>query len=364
MVRNLSNITRSLVAGILISLIGSFALFVFTAPEEPIRAQAGDITLILGAYSTPREVYKEIIPLFQKYWLDKTGKTVVLQESYDASGAQSRAIAGGFEADVAALSLEADINRLVDAKLITHDWKANDYRGIVSTSVVVFAVRNGNPKNILDWADLAQPNLEILTPDPATSGGAQWNLLAALGAAKRGKVKGYEASDGGALKFLGAVLKNVSVLDKDGRTSILNYEKGVGDMAITYENEVTEGQQAGATYQAVYPVSTILIETPIAVVDAYVDKHGTREVAEAFVNFLWTPEAQAIFAKHGYRPPQSTLASTSNSAVSVDPVQADQFPAIQDLFTIDQFGGWAKATPDYFGKDGKVTQLLATIRSQ
>src|SRR5215831_17128667 len=205
-----STITRTIIASLLIGLLSGFGAFVFISPEKPVRADSGDVTLILGAYSAPREVYGEIIPLFQKFWLDKTGKKVVFQESYDASGAQSRAIAGGFEADIAALSLEGDITRLVDAKLITHDWKANDYKGIVSTSVVVFAVREGNPKKIADWVDLAQPGLEILTPDPATSGGAQWNLLAALGATERGKVAGYEASEDGGLKFLGDVFKNVS----------------------------------------------------------------------------------------------------------------------------------------------------------
>lgn len=355
--------SRFIILAILIGLLGSIGL---TGFQEPAHAESGDITLILGAYSTPREAYGEIIPLFQKFWLDKTGRKVVFQESYDGSGAQSRAIAGGFEADIAALSLEGDITRLVDAKLITHDWKANDHKGIVSASVVVFAVREGNPKKIADWVDLTQANLEILMPDPATSGGAQWNLLAALGAVERGKVTGYDSSEEGALKFLGDFFKNVSVLDKDARTSILNYEKGVGDVAITYENEIVSGRLAGATYVPVYPTSTILVENPIAVVDAYVDKHGTREAAEGFVNFLWSPEAQAVFARHGYRPPLNRAAPSAATAQTptAEVSQAGQFPAIQDLFTIDYLGGWAKAGPEFFGKDGKATKVIAQVKGK
>jgi sulfate/thiosulfate transport system substrate-binding protein len=360
--RKLPIISRVVLVILLISLLSSLGLL------RTARAQDGDVTLILGAYTTPGEAYREIIPLFQKYWLDKTGKKVVFQESYQGSGAQSRAIASGFEADIAALSLEADIKRLVDAKLITHDWKANDYAGIVSTSVVALAVREGNPKNINDWADLMQQGLEILTPDPATSGGAQWNLLAALGAAKRGNVKGYDATEEGALKFLGDVFKNVNVMDKGARESIVNFEKGIGDVAITYENEILGGQATGVTYQAIYPSSTIIIETPVALVDAYVDKHGTREVAEAFYTFLWTPEVQAIFANHGFRPPTKkgaageTPAATQSTAP--DAGQGGKFPVVKDAFTIDYFGGWDKAGTEWFGQDGKITKLLAEVKGK
>jgi sulfate transport system substrate-binding protein len=358
------NIGRMIAVLILAVLLSSTALI---GIRQTARAQSGDITLILGAYTTPREVYGEIIPLFQKYWQDKTGKKVIFQESYLGSGAQSRAIAGGFEADIAALSLEADITRLVKARLITHDWQANPYKGIVSTSVVALAVRQDNPRKITDWADLTQAGLEILTPDPATSGGAQWNILAALGAAKRGKVKGYESSEEGALKFIGDIFKNVKVMDAGARESILNFEKGVGDVAITYENEILGGQAAGATYQAVYPTSTILIENPVAVVDAYVDKHGTREVAEAFLNFLWTPEVQSVFSKHGFRPPIIKGSAVTTPAATQPALAAGtgrRFPAIIDLFTIDYFGGWSKASPEYFGENGKVTQVLAQVRGK
>ena len=316
------------------------------ATEE--AAGNGDIKLTLGAYTTPREAYGEIIPLFQEYWKDKTGQTVTFEESYQGSGAQSRAVVEGFEADIVALSLEADVNRIEDAGLITHDWRSEPFGGMVSTSVVAFAVREGNPKNIHDWADLTQAGLEILTPNPKTSGGAMWNILALYGAAQRGKVTGYSADDEGAQELLLDVLNNVTVMDKGARESITNFEKGIGDVAITYENEVLVGRQAGINYELVLPASTIRIDNPVAIVDTYVDKHGTREVAEAFVDFLFTKEAQEIFAKYGLRSPDEEVAAAT----------ADQFPPITDLFSIDEFGGWSDATPTFFGEQGIFYQVF------
>src|SRR5688500_16788543 len=226
-----------------------------SATEAP--ASGADVKLTLAAYTTPREAYAEIIPAFQAYWKEKTGQTVIFEESYQGSGAQSRAVVEGFEADVVALSLEADVNRIEDAGLITHDWRSEPYGGMVSTSVVAFAVREGNPEGIQDWADLAKPDLEILTPNPKTSGGAMWNVLALYGAAKRGHVEGFSADDQGAQDFLLAVLQNVSIMDKGARESITTFEKGVGDVAITYENEGLGGQKAGVKYELVLPSSTI-----------------------------------------------------------------------------------------------------------
>jgi sulfate/thiosulfate-binding protein len=320
-----------------------------TAPQSAGK----EVKLILGAYTTPREAYKELIPIFQQQWKDKTGQNVVFEESYLGSGAQSRAIVEGFEADIAALSLEADITRIAKAGLITHDWKDNTYKGMVSTSVVSFAVRPGNPRNIQDWADLVQPGLEILTPNPKTSGGAMWNILALYGAARRGQVTGVVKDDEVAAQdFLLSVLNNVTVMDKGARESITNFEKGVGDVAITYENEVLVGQQSGQTYELVIPRSTILIENPVAVIDTYADKHGTRQAAEAFVTFLLTRQAQEVFAKHGLR--------------SVDPqvarATAAQYPPVTDLFTIEYFGGWDKATPNIFGENGLYTLTVARVQ--
>lgn len=314
------------------------------------------ITLTLAAYSTPRDAYAEIIPLFSSYWLAQTGQTVTIQQSYAGSGAQSRAVVGGLEADVVALSLETDVTNIAKANLITHDWQDNAYKGIVTDSVAVFAVQKDNPKNIKDWVDLVQPGLGVLTPDPTTSGGAQWNILAAYGAVKRGHVAGYEATDDGALKYLNDLFKNVIVFDKDGRTSFLTFEKGIGDVAISYENEAFASLQAGGDSQIIYPASTILIENPVAVVDAYVDKHGTRAAAEAFVNFLWTPDAQLVFAKYGFRPVVP--------AVAQEEAIAAQFPPITDRFTSAYFGGWPNISTDLFGKSGTITNLLNSVKGQ
>jgi sulfate transport system substrate-binding protein len=311
------------------------------------------VTLTLGAYTTPREAYgKSIIPAFQKYWKDKTGQTVEFQESYQGSGAQSRAIIGGFEADIAALSLEGDIDKIAEAGLITHDWKAKLNKGIVSTSIVVIAVRPGNPKGIKDWADLAQPGLNVLTPDPKTSGGAQWNINAMYGAALRGYA-GVEKDDPEAAKeFLKGVFRNVSIMDKGARESITNYEKGVGDVAVTYENEVLVGKQTGQTYEYVIPRSTILIENPAAIIDKNVDKHGVREAAEGFLNFLWTLEAQRGYAKYGLRPLDPTVAQEVKS----------EYPPVLDLWRIDYLGGWGKAGAEIYGPQGVYTQISEELQ--
>lgn len=312
-------------------------------------------TLILGGYTTPREAYgKALIPAFQKYWKEKTGQDVAFQESYTGSGAQSRAIVGGFEADIAALSLEGDIDRIMEAGLIKHDWKSKPNRGIVSDSIVVIAVRQGNPKGIRDWSDLAQPGLNVLTPDPRTSGGAQWNINAVYGAALRGFVGVAKDDERAAQEFLKSVLRNVSIMDRGARESIANFEKGVGDVAITYENEVLVGREAGQTYDYVVPRSTILIENPIALIDAYVDKHGVREVAEAFVSFLWSADAQRSYAQYGLRPVVPT-------AVAADVLL--RFPSVEDLWRVDFLGGWPKVTESLYGPEGVYTKITKELQA-
>ncbi len=313
---------------------------------------AGAVTLTLAGYSTPAEAYAKIIPLFTAYWKAQKNQDVTFETSYAGSGAQSRAVIGGLDADVVALSLEGDVTNIAKADLIKRDWQAiAPNKGIVSTSIVAFAVRKGNPKNIHDWADLAQPGLEVLTPDPKTSGGAQWNILALYGAALRGKVTGVPANDEtAATNFLVSVLKNVTALDKDARSSITNFETGNGDVAITYENEVLLGQQRGQDYEVIIPSSTIKIQTPVAVVDVVSDKHGTTEVADAFVKFLFTKDAQQIFAEYGYRSEDPDVAAAT----------AGQFPAVTDLFTIDDvFGGWKEAKTKYFSDTGIYVQAIS-----
>jgi sulfate transport system substrate-binding protein len=309
----------------------------------------------LAAYTTPREAFAEVIPLFQAEWLGQTGQTVTFEESYQGSGAQSRAVVEGFEADLVALSLEADIIRIEEAGLITHDWKAVGAGGMMSDSVVAFAVRAGNPLGIRDWADLAGEGVELLTPNPATSGGAMWNILALYGAALRGRVDGVPADDPhAAFEFLKVVLSKVIVLDDSARDSITNYEQGVGNVAITYENEVLVGQQAGVDYELVIPTSTILIQNPVAVVDVYADEHGVRAAAEAFVAFLFTPEAQEIFARYGLRSVDAVVAAAT----------AAQYPAVADLFTIEFFGGWPQARAEIFGETGVFNLAIQEVQGQ
>jgi sulfate transport system substrate-binding protein len=340
---------------ILLLLVLAFALAACGGGAAPEASGEGsnEVNLVLAAYTTPREAFAEIIPLFQAHWLEETGQTVTFEESYQGSGAQSRAVAEGFEADVVALSLEADVTRLEDAGLITHDWKSVGVGGMMSNSVVAFAVRAGNPLGIADWADLGAEGVEVLTPNPATSGGAMWNVLALYGAAVRGQVEGVPADDPDAAKeFLKSVLANVTVMDDAARDSITNYEQGVGDVAITYENEVLVGQQAGQDYELVIPSSTILIENPVAVVDAYADEHGTREVAEAFVAFLFTPEAQEIFASHGLRSVDADVVAAT----------AADYPPVADLFTIEFFGGWPQARRDIFSETGVFTIAIQEVQ--
>ena len=333
-------------------LISLCLVFFLTACGDESSSSGDEVRLVLAAYTTPREAYGEIIPLFQDYWLSETGQKVIFEESYLGSGAQSRAVVEGFEADIVALSLEADVTRIQNAGLITHDWKAGEYKGIVTTSIVAFAVRQGNPKNVQDWPDLAKPGIEVLTPNPNMSGGAMWNILGLYGAALRGHIDGVLGEDhAAASEFLRQVLINVSVMDKSARESILNYEMGIGDLAITYENEVLVGRNSGQNYELVIPTSTILIENPVAIVDVNVEKHGTREVAEAFVQFLYSREAQDIFAQHGLRVvnPEAAVASSSS------------YPEVEDLFTVDFFGGWDTVMVDYFGPEGIYNAVIMQV---
>lgn len=308
-------------------------------------SQAPETTeLTMGAYTTPREAYAAIIPAFRA-----AGGHASVRESYLGSGAQARAIVGGFDADVAALSLEPDIALIEDAGLIRHDWR--EHRGgVVTRSVVVIGVRAGNPKHIRGWQDLARDGVEVLTPNVRTSGGAMWNVLALHGAALRGHA-GVPAGDhDAAIGFVGAVLRNVQIMDRGARESLLTFERGVGDAIITYENEILVGRAGGQTYEYIVPDSTILIENPVAVVDVNAERHGMREEADAFVRFLFTPEAQRIYAAHGLRPVDP----------AVEAEFAQSFAATTDLFTVRDLGGWAGVTRDVFGEGGVYDRALAS----
>jgi sulfate/thiosulfate transport system substrate-binding protein len=326
-----------------------------TGPTPTNQAKAQVRTLTLGAYTTPREAYgKAIIPAFQRYWRERTGEEVRFEESYLGSGAQARAIVGGFEADVAALSLEADVDTIGKAGLIQRDWRTGPHKGMVTSSIVVIAVRAGNPKGIRDWEDLGQPGLEVLTPNVRTSGGAMWNVCALYGAAIRGGTSAPKGDAAAAERLLGAVLKNVRIMDKGARESIVNFEKGVGDAAITYENEVLVGRQSGQTYEYVVPHATILIENPVAVVDANADRHGNRDLADAFVAFLTTPEAQRAFTGYGLRPVDETVAAEVK----------DQLPVVPDLFSIRDLGGWPVAIQTLFAPGAAYDRVTASLRAE
>ncbi len=309
------------------------------APETPV--------LTLAAYSTPREAYGKIIPAFQTKWKEEhDGQSVIFQESYGGSTTQAQNVVNGFEADIVALSLAPDVQEIQDAGLITHDWTAVADGGMVSSSVVVLDVRPGNPKGLANFDDLTQPGLQILTPDPASSGGARWNIVAAYGAALRGQVPATPSDDTGAQQLLTGIFHNVTVLDKSARDSIKNFESGNGDVAITYENEVLTARKAGLDDEMVIPPSTVLIENPVAVVDANAEKHCVTDVANAFVDYLHSQDAQALYKSVGFlRPPDATAAAAGDG---------DTFAPIQDLFTVADLGGWDQINTKVFGDPGGV----------
>ncbi len=334
------------VSGLVLAAAAAAAAVGCTGRDE------GGKKLIFAGYTTPREAYAEIIQRFIEKWKREAGEAIRFEESYVASGAQSRAIVQGFEADVAALSLDPDIDRIAKAGLITSDWRSGKHHGFVTRSVVAFAVRPGNPKGVRDWKDLARPGIEVLTPNPKTSGGAMWNVLGLYGAALRGKVEGVEAGDeAGAFVLLKAVLKNVSAMDKGARESMINFEKGVGDVAITYENEVLVGLAQGEKYDLVIPSSTILIENPVAVIDVHANKHGVGKAAAAFVEFLFSKEAQEIFAKHGLRAADEEVLEAT----------AARYPPVPDLFTVRDLGGFKEATARIFGETGVFSRAIAEV---
>ncbi|MDP9300329.1 MAG: sulfate ABC transporter substrate-binding protein [Actinomycetota bacterium] len=315
---------------------------------------ASSAVVNFAGYSTPREVYDaKIIPTFVKEWKDKTGQTVLFNESYAGSTTQAQNVVNGLGSDVVALSLAPDVQTIQDAGLITHDWTQAPDGGMVSASVAVFDVRAGNPKGIKDWSDLAAPGTGVLTPDPAQSGGARWNLVALWGAALRGDVTGIAKGDeAAATTLMQNVTHNVISYDKSARDSIQNFESGNGDVAITYENEVKTAQAAGEPDTAVYPKGTVLIENPVAVVDKNAQAHCVEDVANAFVDYLHTKEAKDFYTTVGYlRPVDPTEAAAGD--------QANGFPAITDLFTVADLGGWDALNQKLFSDTGIATQAIA-----
>jgi len=312
-----------------------------------------EVTITLGAYTVPKEVYqKEIIPAFKAYWKEKTGEDVRFEESYIASGAQSRAITGGFEADIAALSLEYDIERLRENGLITHDWKDNPYKGFVTRSVVVIAHRPGDPKKIKNWIDLTRDDVSVLYPSPKTSGGAMWCINAIYGAGlKMTENKIGKKDPEYARWLLKAIQRQVKVMDKSGRASVTTFENGIGDALLTYENEAILRQKEGKEFPFILPDETILIENPVALIDKNVDKHQNRRVAEAFIQFLYTKQSQTAFAQYGFRPVDEKVAK----------MFIERYPMPKDLFDIDYLGGWDKVKEDLFGANGIWANVVEEV---
>ena len=326
--------------------------------ENGSASGSGDCTpsetpvITFAAYSTPREVYGKIISTFQSDWKDAhDGQQVIFQESYGASTTQAQNVVNGFEADIVALSLAPDVDYIVDAGLITHDWTTAPDEGMVSTSVVVLDVRPGNPDGFEDFDDIGAPGVEVLTPDPASSGGARWNIVAMYGAAMRGYAGNTEGDEAGAQTLLTDVFENVIALDKSARDSIKNFESGNGDVAITYENEVGVARDAGLPDEAVYPPSTILIENPASIVDVNVDKHCVRDVAEAFVEYLHSDEAKEYYRTVGFLRPTDLAAAAAGD-------EEMGFPPIEDLWTVDDFGGWDALDEQLFSESGVFTQAF------
>jgi len=320
---------------------------------EAVSAKTDEVTLIFAAYTVPKEAYqREIIPAFQKYWKEKTGQSVKFEESYEASGAQSRAIAAGLEADITALSLEKDVSRLKDAGLITHDWKNNKYNGFVTNSLTVIVFRPGNPKNISGWEDLAKQDVDVIYPSPKTSGGAMWAVNAIYGAGlKMSEVKTGKKDYAYARQLLKSIQKRVKVMDKSGRLAVTTFENGIGDALVTYEDEALLRQKQGKEFPFIAPESTILIENPIALIDKNVDKHQTRKIAEAFVEFAHSKEAQRLFAQYGLRPVNEEVAREF----------AAKYPAPKYLFNINYLGGWKQVENDIYGKNGVWTKIIEEL---
>ena len=324
------------------------ALLALSLSTTAFAASAKDITLLNVSYDPTRELYGDFNKAFAAHWKAKTGDTVTVRQSHGGSGKQARSVIDGLEADVVTLALAYDIDELAaKAKLVPVNWQQRlKHNSAPYTSTIVFLVRKGNPKGIRDWDDLARPGVAVITPNPKTSGGARWNYLAAWGYA----LKKY-GSEARAQEFVGKLLANVPVLDSGARGSTTTFvERGIGDVLLAWENEALLAQKelGPDKFDLVAPSISILAEPPVSVVDKVVDKRGTRAVAQAYLEYLYSPEGQNIAGKHHYRPTDPAAAAK----------YANQFPKLK-LFTIDEvFGGWAKAQKAHFADGGSFDQVF------
>ncbi len=333
-------------------LVSNFALASLALAALPHSAVAtstrGDkLTLLNVSYDPTRELYQDVNRVFAERWKKKTGVELEIQQSHGGSGKQARAVIDGLEGDVVTLALAYDIDAIGDkAKLLPEDWqKRLPQNSSPYTSTIVFLVRKGNPKGIHDWSDLVKPDVQVITPNPKTSGGARWNYLAAWGFALRTN-RNDEAR---ARAFVGELYAHVPVLDSGARGATTTFtQRGLGDVLLAWENEAFLAlDEFGADkFDIVAPPSSILAEPPVAIVDKVVDKHKTREVAQAYLEFLYTPEAQELIAKHHYRPRDPEVAKK----------HAAEFPKIE-LFSIELLGGWRKAQKTHFDDGGVFDQI-------
>ena len=307
-----------------------------------------ELTLLNVSYDPTRELYQEFNAAFTKYWKEKTGQTVTIQQSHGGSSKQARAVIDGLEADVVTLALAYDIDAISEkANLLSRNWQTRlPQNSSPYTSTVAFVVRKGNPKGIKDWDDLVKPGISVITPNPKTSGVARWNYLAAWGF----ELKRNGGDEAKTRDFVRRLFKNVPVLDSGARGATTTFiERGIGDVLINWENEVllTVKELGKDKFEIVVPSISILTEPPVAVVDKVVEKRGTRSIAQGYVEFLYTPVGQEIAAKHYYRPRLESVAAK----------YAHEFPKVT-LFTIDEvFGGWQKAQKTHFEDGGVFDQL-------
>lgn len=318
-----------------------FAVFLLAGCANS-DASEGKVQILNSSYDPTRELYDEFNKEFAAYWQAEKGQEVVIKQSHGGSGSQARSVIDGLDADVVTLALAYDIDAIADQKLIDENWMSRlDNNSAPYTSTIVFLVRKGNPKGIKDWDDLAKEDISVITPNPKASGGARWNYLAAWGFA----LEQYGNDQEKAREFVASIYKNVEVLDSGARGSTTTFvEKGIGDVLITWENEALLAlkEMKNNEFEIVAPSISILAEPSVAVVDKNVDRKGTREVAEAYLQFLYSDIGQEIAAKNYYRPRNEEIAEKYRS----------EFPEIK-LFTIDEkFGSWREAQQTHFSDDG------------
>lgn len=318
-----------------------FAVFLLAGCANS-DASEGKVQILNSSYDPTRELYDEFNKEFAAYWQAEKGQEVVITQSHGGSGSQARSVIDGLDADVVTLALAYDIDAIADQKLIDENWMSRlDNNSAPYTSTIVFLVRKGNPKGIKDWDDLAKEDISVITPNPKASGGARWNYLAAWGFA----LEQYGNDQEKAREFVASIYKNVEVLDSGARGSTTTFvEKGIGDVLITWENEALLAlkEMKNNEFEIVAPSISILAEPSVAVVDKNVDRKGTREVAEAYLQFLYSDIGQEIAAKNYYRPRNEEIAEKYRS----------EFPEIK-LFTIDEkFGSWREAQQTHFSDDG------------